>query len=954
MINFSLDKNFALSYAELKPPFGFNGLGEFVYRRTYSRLKPNGTNERWFETVERVVNGCYRMQEDWIKERGLDWNATKAQISAQEMYDRIFNMKFLPPGRGLWAMGSAVTEERKMFAALNNCFSGEEEFVTREGFKKFKDTVGTTQTILTENGEWKDVPVKSFGYQKLWKLTLQRQGVQKDIFTTANHRWFSKTKSELSHSKGWGVRNTSDLVEGMRLRYAFGQRVENFSPQGVVHGYAFGDGTGNRIDVCNPEDGFIFEYTEMNRRSGSLKDRTVIKDIPAHYKDRPLLSWDRKYLQGWLMGYFAADGSCDKNGQITISSSDKTNLTFVQEVCSILGIGYYSVNLSSISSNFKAERELYKLALMPSTLSENFFLKETHKNNFQKEKVKRHWNVFSVEETNVVEEVFCVQVKEKESFTLRDQIFTKNCAFVSTKNLDVDLHKPFCFLMDMSMLGVGVGFDTKGKHKVVINTPLGKPTQFTIPDSREGWVKSLELLLQGYFVEGHKPVKFIYSNIRSAGLAIKGFGGTASGPDPLIEMHKLIRGTLDPLSGNPITVTAIVDLMNMIGKCVVAGNVRRSAEIAFGAPNDEEFMNLKNPELFSEELKSHRWCSNNSIFGEVGMDYDASASRTQKNGEPGYAWLENMKAYSRMNNGPDHKDRRAEGGNPCLEQTLESYELCCLVETFPYRNESLEDFQRTLKFAYLYAKTVTLGQSHWVETNRVMLRNRRIGCSMSGIAQFVENRGLHELKEWCEHGYQAVQRYDKAYSEWLFIPESIKTTSVKPSGSVSLLAGATPGVHYPISRFYIVRVRASKTHKILKNVFNAGYSMEADVTAPDNTTIPVDVGDIRPESKVSMWEKLSLCAFMQKYWADNQVSATINFDRELEGPQIKHALTYFQYQLKGVSFLPRDPNVYPQMTYEAISEQQYTEMLTKVQPIIWTENEESTPDKYCDSDVCSL
>ncbi len=75
-------------------------------------------------------------------------------------------------------------------------------------------------------------------------------------------------------------------------------------------------------------------------------------------------------------------------------------------------------------------------------------------------------------------------------------------------------------------------------------------------------------------------------------------------------------------------------------------------------------------------------------------------------------------------------------------RTIESYELCCLVETFPANHDSLEDYQRTLKYAYLYAKTVTLGRTHWADTNRVMLRNRRIGCSVSGVAQFVTNRGL--------------------------------------------------------------------------------------------------------------------------------------------------------------------------------------------------------------------
>lgn len=153
----------------------------------------------------------------------------------------------------------------------------------------------------------------------------------------------------------------------------------------------------------------------------------------------------------------------------------------------------------------------------------------------------------------------------------------------------------------------------------------------------------------------------------------------------------------------------------------------------------------------------------------------------------------------------DNRDSRARGGNPCLEQTLEPYELCCLVETFPGKHESLEDFKRTLKFAYLYGKTVTLGKTHWPETNRVMLRNRRIGCSMSGIAQFISDRGLENLRVWCEEGYNTIRHYDDLYSDWLAIPKSIKVTSIKPSGTVSLLAGATPGMHYPISSQYIRR-----------------------------------------------------------------------------------------------------------------------------------------------------
>ena len=119
--------------------------------------------------------------------------------------------------------------------------------------------------------------------------------------------------------------------------------------------------------------------------------------------------------------------------------------------------------------------------------------------------------------------------------------------------------------------------------------------------------------------------------------------------------------------------------------------------------------------------------SNNSVFAQLGMDYSRICERIAKNGEPGVAWLDNMRAYSRMVDPADHVDRLAGGGNPCLEQTLESYELCCLVETFPHNHTSLDDYLITLKYAMLYAKTVTLGPTHWPLTNKAMMKNRSVG-----------------------------------------------------------------------------------------------------------------------------------------------------------------------------------------------------------------------------------
>jgi len=434
-----------------------------------------------------------------------------------------------------------------------------------------------------------------------------------------------------------------------------------------------------------------------------------------------------------------------------------------------------------------------------------------------------------------------------------------NCAFVSTKTLKEDYSKPFCFLMDASMLGVGVGFDVKGAGEIIVKgiDKDRESTTFEIPDTREGWVDSLRLLLESYF-HGSQPVEFDYSLIRPEGAPIKGFGGVSSGHEPLEEVHEDIRKVLEKNSGEPITTTTIVDIMNLIGKCVVAGNVRRTAEIVFGDPHDEEYLDLKN-----YKVNPHRdqfgWTSNNSVFAELGMDYTDICKRIVDNGEPGLAWLENMRHFSRMKNGGDDKDHRVAGGNPCLEQSLESYELCCLVETFPNNHDSYEDYARTLKYAYLYAKTVTLGRTHWSDTNRVMLRNRRIGCSVSGVAQFITNRGLHELREWLEDGYDVIKSWDCMYSDWFAIPKSIKTTSVKPSGTVSLLAGATPGLHYPESRFYIRRVRLSVNSELVEPLKKANYKVEPAFGSEDSTLvveIPVDVGEgIRTAAELSIWEQ---------------------------------------------------------------------------------------------------
>ena len=546
----------------------------------------------------------------------------------------------------------------------------------------------------------------------------------------------------------------------------------------------------------------------------------------------------------------------------------------------------------------------------------------------------------------------------------RNSAALQNCAFVSTGSMvKTDPAKPFAFLMEASMLGVGVGFDDKGADKeFIIYAPQGEYA-YDIPDTREGWVESTAALINAYLKPDTKTPVFNYEAIRPAGEPIRTFGGTAAGADPLIKMHQYIHDLFKDRAGQKLTRRDIADIGNMIGVCVVSGNVRRSAELLIGRIDDEEFLNLKNYEKYPERM-THGWMSNNSVAVNVGDNLDGIIEGIARNGEPGVIWMDISKQYGRLADPVNNKDWRIAGYNPCAEQSLESYECCTLVETYLNRHTDLEDFKRTLKFAYLYAKTVTLLPTHWEETNAIMQRNRRIGTSVSGVANFADNKGLPVLRQWMDEGYKVIKSYDTNYSEWLGIRESIKMTTVKPSGTVSILAGESPGVHWTVGGQYFNRaIRFSNNDPMLPLFKLANYRVEPASESPDTTSVvffPIKSDAKRSEKDVSIYEKMALAATAQRYWSDNSVSVTISFDPEKEASAIGTALHMYDGQLKTVSFLPSGNHVYPQMPYTQITEKEYEEQgVMQLFPIDFSGvyagmAADAIGEAYCTTDACEV
>jgi ribonucleoside-triphosphate reductase len=553
-----------------------------------------------------------------------------------------------------------------------------------------------------------------------------------------------------------------------------------------------------------------------------------------------------------------------------------------------------------------------------------------------------------------------------------DSTALQNCAFISTYDMTKnDPSSPFTFLMNVSMLGVGVGYDTRGAEKeFIIYEPIKeKAYTYQVPDSREGWVESLRLLLESYLIPGKPFVEFDYSLIRPKGAPIVTFGGVAPGPKPLERLHLMIHKILSHREGEILSDVDIADIANLTGDCVVSGNVRRSALLAYGRKESKNFINLKNPEVFPErnsyDQDNPGWAymSNNSIRAFVGDDLSSVIPGIALNGEPGVIWEDVTKQYGRLADPPDNKDWRFAGFNPCVEQPLESGEMCTLVNVHLSKITDEAELKRVLKYAYLYAKTVTLLPTGIPRTNAIMQRNRRIGISMSGIANFSDTRGRSILREWMDKGYGIVKDYDEIYSEWLCVRESIKVTTVKPTGTTSLLVGESPGVHWSPGGSYFNRaVIFDKDHPIVELFRNAGYTVEVSGTSPDSSVViyfPIHSDSTRSEKDVTIFEKASLAAEAQRWWSDNGVSVTVSFDAETEAKHVSTILSMYDGQFKAISFLPMGNKVYPQQPYTNISSNDYYNSVLELNPvdmnILYDERVvDADGEQYCTNDVCEI
>jgi len=985
---FTLTDAFLEEYKNKQPNFGFNGLGEFVFYRTYSRTKEDGMNEAWWETVKRVVEGIYSIQKQHIIDYNLGWNQSKAQRSAQRMYERIFEFKMLGSGRALWSMGAPVIMDKGMSAALYNCcFISTEKLGENMGriFADIADYLmlgigvgadlkGAGKLIVKERKE-KEIEFLIPDTREGWCEAIEKQfnsyfiGGQHFVFDYTAIRPKGTPIKTFGGISG-GYEPLAKLINGIAtvLDKEVGKPISETAIADIINmiGVAVVSGNVRRsaeILLGEPTEEFFnlkdYKINPYRKEFGWSSNNSIYGTLGMDYSKiaekiadngEPAVVWMENVRAFGRMGEPTTKDTrvmgFNPCAEIALESYE---LCVTGDTRILTKDGYpkikevvgkeVSVWNGKEWSSVKPEKTHGIAKILRVSLSDGSYLDCTE------------YHKFSVLRGKTYKVVLAKDLKQGDK--LEELVTTGEITGIKDENAyEWGLFAGDGYVENNRYINVVICGDKQKLDTLLVKGVFGKPQE------KEGYkdpvnrlyltkvLKDVELAKELNDKDGGIPEYFFTLDKESTLSFIAGWVETdGTIQKNLGSEHYRVYGSKQKMLDLQLLCRRIginnssVTLFEEKGKKTNLGE--RSRDLYYlTVPSFECSIiptRLKKIKTFSSGFA----INNAHPFGKL-----LKKAKRQK--------IESVVSFGKQETFcfTEHERHMGVFGNVLTYQ-------CNLVETFPERHDDLEDYKTTLKYAYLFAKTVTLLNTHNPETNKVMLRNRRVGLSMSGIAQFITNRGYKAMKEWMNDGYKTVLYYDKVYSEWFAVPESKKVTTVKPSGTLSLLAGATAGIHFPESRYYIRRVRLSATSPLVKALSKAKYKVEPASEDPDNTFVvefPVGLGDkIQTLGELSLWEQMENAAFAQENWADNSVSVTVTFTKK-EKAMIKNALGLYQFRLKAVSFLPQlAGGAYPQMPYEEITQEEYEKMVSKLKPIDFSVlTEQASGEAYCSNDVCTI
>jgi ribonucleoside-diphosphate reductase alpha chain len=517
----------------------------------------------------------------------------------------------------------------------------------------------------------------------------------------------------------------------------------------------------------------------------------------------------------------------------------------------------------------------------------------------------------------------------------RDNIAGYNCSYVA-----VDKVSAFDEIMYILMNGTGVGFSVElsdvEKLPIIADDFHASDTTIVVPDSKQGWSKSLKELI-GMLYVGQIP-NWDMSKVRPAGAPLKTFGGRASGPEPLDQLFRFCVKLFQHAHGRRLTSLECHDIVCKIAEIVVVGGVRRSALISLSDLSDERMRTAKSGMWWENEAQ--RALANNSAVykekPEIGVFMQEWLSLYEsKSGERGIFNRQSAQHVVEKNGRRD--PNYAFGTNPCSEIILRSREFCNLSEVVVRPTDTDESLAHKVRLATIlgtFQSTLTnfkyISKS-WKDNCE---EERLLGVSLTGIMDSTLTNGKSAgLDIRLETLRQIAVDTNDDYAIALGINQSTAITCVKPSGTVSQLVDSASGIHARHNPYYIRTVRGDKKDPLTQMMIDAGFPAEDDVMKPDSTTVfsfPIKCDEKAVfRTDMSAIEQLELWKTYQVSWCEHKPSVTISV-KEHEWMDVG-AWVYNNFEfMSGVSFLPFSEHVYKQAPYQDCDEKEYKELLEKM------------------------
>lgn len=529
-----------------------------------------------------------------------------------------------------------------------------------------------------------------------------------------------------------------------------------------------------------------------------------------------------------------------------------------------------------------------------------------------------------------------------------------NCAY-----LPVDDIRAFSETLFLLLGGTGVGYSVQYHHveKLPVIKKAEKTRKFLIGDSLEGWADAIKVLMKAHFGMSDYLPEFDYSDIRPKGARLVTAGGKAPGPEPLKICVAHVQAVLDRKeNGEKLTPLECHDIMCYLANAVLAGGIRRSAMISLFSAHDDEMLTCKFGNWW--ELNEQRGRANNSVvlprestsreeFFKLWKKIELSGS-----GEPGFYFT----------NDEDW------GTNPCCEIALRPFQFCNLCEVNVSdvldQNELNEraraaSFLGTLQAGFTnfhYLRDV------WRETTE---EDALIGVGMTGIAS--GRVAKLDLKETAD----AVKLMNLETSSKIGIQFAARTTTIKPSGTTSIVLGTSSGIHAWHNDFYIRRVRIGKNEALYDYLsINHPELLEDDLL--NNKQGIITIPQQAPEGSILRTEEvMELLERIKRFNTDwvrngfrrgcnaNNVSATVSI-LENDWQRVGEWMWENKASYNGLSVLPFDSGNYKQAPFEDITREQFLKMENSLKQIDLTgvyENEDETDHKAeaaCAGGACQL